>query len=145
MNLLDALVKTRIHSKRYTIKCTSVYVSVTMQTPVIILHSQQHTGSHTFIYNRSFANKIEHNMNLPGISIASCGGKGRGIWGNFHCSTLVATWDSIFSTTTFALLAQELLFNFPYIHFVTSLAILHQRAIPFIRGPDLWHYDTPSW
>lgn len=71
-------------------------------------HSTTHMGSHTLIYKRSFANKVEHNTHLPGISFVSWDGRG-----NFHCSAVMATWGSIFSNTTFALLAQKPLFISP--------------------------------
>lgn len=64
--------------------------------------STTYMESHTFIYKRSFDNKVEHHMYLPGISLVSLVG-----WWRFHCWTVMATWGSTFSNITFALLAQK--------------------------------------
>lgn len=126
-----------------TIKCTLVYLSVTMQTPVATLHVQQHIWKFTHLSVRDpLLTGWNTTCNYQAFHLPAWEGCVE-ILGNFHRSTVMATWGSIFSNTTFALLAQKPLFNFPYTQFVTSLAILQQRAIPFTRGTDTWHHDAP--
>lgn len=118
--------KDKNSSKRVTMKCTLRYLFDKAHPWNNPACSIPHMESHTFMYKRSFANKVEHNLHPPGILFASLGNER-----NFHCWS-VRLPEAASSITP--LLAQKPLFISPT--HTSSLAISHQRASPFIRVPD---------
>lgn len=130
-------MKTRTHNKECTRKCTFVYPSVTVQNPLITLHTQSltHRKKKSNIYLQeillvTFANKVEHNTIRHFISYMGVQ--------RVKCSLL--NWDGY--------LRQHLLQCHLYpadsksSSVKASPAISHKRIITFVSGHDLWHHDT---
>lgn len=79
--------------------------------------STLHTESHTFMYKRSFVNKLEHILHLPGILLPA--GERRGIFTAQVCGYLR---QHHLQPLCFA--GSETPPFFPYTYFVSSLAIV---------------------
>lgn len=136
MNFPDVLVKVEIHSKTSTIKCTLVYLSVTMQTPVIILHVQQHTWKVTHL---SIRDPLTTRWNTACIYQAFH------LWAWWGGGGFIAElwWlPEAAPSPTSPLLCWLRNPLFPQL--TLCYFTCHLTPNPFTRGPDPWHPDTPS-
>lgn len=97
--------------------------------------STPHMESCIYMYKRSFANTVEHNLHLPGILSASWG-KNR----NVHCSSVWLPEAASSTTPLLCWLRNTSIFLLHILCFFTCHCI---KSKAFYKTSWLQHHDTP--